>query len=77
MTNVEKLNEYAQVENSEIGDFSTLLIQLEKFTMYMDDDFKKTFDLQVENILKNFQDNCEIITTTRLETTTVTEWRVQ
>jgi hypothetical protein len=55
------LREYATLEGSEIGEYCNLLLAISEYRSMQSDSFSKALVEEMEEQLKNFQENCEIV----------------
>jgi len=64
LTNLEynKITEYANLEGSELGEACNLLLQIRGYRDFLSAEFKESLEKEIKMNLKNFKDNCRIIT---------------
>lgn len=58
---VKDLEEYVQLEGSEIGEACSLLCQLSHYAYCLDDKFVKALDKELASQLKMFREQCTIV----------------
>lgn len=68
-----KLKEYSELEGSELGEICNLLLEVRVYRDYISNEFKEALDKELKAQLKNFKDNCRIVTKKVQTTQTVKE----
>lgn len=68
-----QLKEYAELEGSEVGEVCNLLLQITSYRSYVSDEFIESLEKEMKAQLKNFKDNCKIITRKVKSTQTIKE----
>lgn len=76
---IEKLQEYSEMEGNELGDACRILCQLNRFCDYLSDEFVAALEKEFYEQLQNFTENTEIIERkverTIIETIVELKWR--
>ena len=64
LVNVERLREYAEYTNDELGETCTALCNLSQYTTYMSDELVSVLTKEINGQLEWFDENMEFITKT-------------
>jgi hypothetical protein len=58
----QQLVEYANLDGSELGEACSILIQMWDYRDYISNEFKEALEKELKTQVKNFKDNCKIVT---------------
>lgn len=56
-----ELNEYVELDNSEIAEVCSLLIDLAHYTGYVSQEFENILEMEIKKQLKNYKENSTIV----------------
>jgi hypothetical protein len=57
-----QLKEYVELEGSELGEVGHLMLEIFNYTSYISEEFHDALVKEMRAQLKNFKDNCRIVT---------------
>ena len=61
-TEYKQLKEYTELEGSELGEACNMLLEVLGYRDYLSKEFKEALEKEMKAQLKNFKDNCKIVT---------------
>lgn len=77
LNNMEKLQEYAELEGSELGSGCLALLDMAEKAHYVSDGFSKIVNTEIKMQLEYFEEHCRIVEEVEIKEVTITHKRLE